>query len=198
MLEDTYKNSPTFYAPSAYAWREWLLQNHAQSNSVFLIIYKKDSGVPSVNYSDALDEALCFGWIDSKINKRDQDSFYQYFAKRNPKSNWSQVNKNRIAKLEADGKLQASAIEAIELAKKSGTWDALNAVDQAIIPEDMLAVMQAYPRAKENFERFAYSIRRGTLEWIFNAKRAETRLQRIRETVERAANNEKPAIFGNT
>ncbi len=198
MLEDYYKNCPTFYAPSAIAWREWLMQNHADTPSVFLIIFKKDSGIPSVNYSDALDEALCFGWIDSKINKRDQQSFYQYFAKRNPKSNWSQVNKTRIANLENQGKLHPSGLESIELAKKNGTWEALNEVDQAIIPEDMLVVMQAYPNSKRNFDSFAYSIRRGTLEWIFNAKRPETRLQRITETVVRAANNEKPSIFRNT
>jgi uncharacterized protein YdeI (YjbR/CyaY-like superfamily) len=193
-----HKSTPTFYAPSAAIWRDWLAEHHATSNSVFLIIYKKDSGVASVNYSEALDEALCFGWIDSKINKRDQQSFYQYFAKRNPKSNWSKINKQRIEQLERQGKLQPAGIEVIEQAKRTGTWDALNEVDQAVIPDDMLVMMQDYPDSRENFDRFAFSIRRATLEWILNAKTPVTRENRIRTTVEKAAANAKPPIFGNT
>ncbi len=198
MTAEFHKNTSTFYAPSAAIWRDWLAEHHVTSNSVFLIIYKKDSGIASVNYSDALDEALCFGWIDSKINKRDKQSFYQYFAKRNPKSNWSKVNKQRIEQLERQGKLQPAGIEAIEQAKRTGTWDALNEVDQAVIPDDMLVMMQDYPDCRENFERFAFSIRRATLEWILNAKTPVTRESRIRTTVEKAAANTKPPIFGNT
>ena len=89
----------TFYAKSQKEWRKWLEKNHQSEKSIWLIIYKKESGTPSVYYTDAVDEAICFGWIDSKPNKRDDESYYQFFAKRNPKSNWSKVNKGKVAKL---------------------------------------------------------------------------------------------------
>ena len=89
-------NIKTFYAKSQKEWRSWLVKNHIQEKSVWLIIYKKNSGTPSVNYDEAVDEALCFGWIDSKPNKRDEQSYYQFFSKRNAKSNWSVVNKKKV------------------------------------------------------------------------------------------------------
>lgn len=110
-----------YYAKDRKTWRNWLQKNHATAVSVWLIIYKKESGTPSVYYEEAVEEALCFGWIDSKPNKRDTDSFLQFFAKRKEKSNWSALNKKRIATLEAKGLLQPAGIAMIELAKKTGT-----------------------------------------------------------------------------
>ncbi|MEL6141279.1 MAG: YdeI/OmpD-associated family protein [Bacteroidota bacterium] len=183
---------PVFYAKNAAAWRAYLEGHHATDKNVWLILFKKDSSVPSLTYSEAVDEALCFGWIDSKPNKRDDKSFYQFFAKRNPKSNWSRVNKEKITRLQAAGKLAPAGEEMVRIAKENGTWDALNDVENLIIPPDMLAEFTKYPTvALNNWEAFPRTVKRGILEWIFNAKRPPTRAKRIAETVAKAAKNER-------
>lgn len=190
-LEPTYKNTPTFYAKNRAAWRKWLAKHAAVATAVWLIIYKKESGVPSIYYPDAVDEALCFGWIDSTPNKRDDNSYYQFFAKRNPKSNWSQVNKQKVEKLIAEGRMTPQGLAIIELAKQTGTWDALNAVDAIAIPDDLQQALVQNKMAQQYFEAFSRSSKRGILEWILNAKKPETRQKRIAETVSLAAKNVK-------
>jgi uncharacterized protein YdeI (YjbR/CyaY-like superfamily) len=176
-------NIKTFHAKTQEDWRKWLEKYHDKEKSVWLIIYKKESDVPSVYYPEAVDEALCFGWIDSKPNKRDEESYYQFFAKRNPKSNWSKVNKDKVARLMADGLIAPAGLEAIELAKKTGNWTALDNVDNLTVPDDMQKMLDKNQEALANWEKFPPSTRRGILEWILNAKQAETRLKRITETV---------------
>lgn len=176
-------------AIDTFAWREWLEINHATEKSVWLIIFKKDSSITSITYDQAVDEALCFGWIDSKPNKRDTESFYQYFSKRNVKSNWSKVNKGKISKLIAAGKMTPAGKEMVTLAKQNGTWDALNDVENLIIPDDLVAAFAQLTKAKQYFESFPPSVKRGILEWIFNAKRPETRNRRIQETARMAQDN---------
>ncbi|MEM1324670.1 MAG: YdeI/OmpD-associated family protein [Bacteroidota bacterium] len=177
------------FADTAAAWRAWLLAHHEQDESVWLVIYKKDSSISSVYYNEAVDEGLCFGWIDSKPNKRDADSYYQFFSKRNPKSNWSKVNKDKIERLLAEGKMHESGLDMVRHAKATDTWDALNDVDNLIVPDDLQAVFDEQPTAFEHWNAFPPSTRRGILEWIFNAKRPDTRAKRIREAVEKAAQN---------
>lgn len=179
----------TFYAKCQSDWRDWLEQNHQSEKSVWLIIYKKESGTPSVYYSDAVDEAICFGWIDSKPNKRDEESYYQFFAKRNPKSNWSKVNKEKVAKLLAKGLIAPAGLEAIETAKQNGTWTALDQVEEMAIPEDLQKAFAENQTAFSNFDKFPRSSKRNILEWIMNAKRPETRQARIDETVRLATDN---------
>jgi len=179
----------TFYARSQREWRKWLEKNHQSEKSVWLIIYKKESGKHSVYYTEAVDEALCFGWIDSKPNKRDAESYYQFFAKRNPKSNWSKINKAKIARLSAKGLITKAGIEAIETAKRSGTWTALDKVEAMTIPEDLQKAFDKNKTAFMYFDKFPPSSKRIILEWILNAKRTETRQQRITTTVELATKN---------
>ena len=179
----------TFHAESRAIWREWLTQHHRLEKRVWLIIYKKSSQTPSVRYDEAVDEALCFGWIDSKPNVRDDESYYQFFAKRNPKSNWSKVNKEKIKKLEQAGLISDAGYEMIDLAKENGTWNALDDVEKLILPEDLRQAFSQQPSAKKNFAQFPKSVKRGILEWILNAKRPETRAKRIQETVAKAAQN---------
>lgn len=180
---------PTFYAESQKAWRKWLEENHLREKSVWLIIYKKNSKVPSVYYPEAVDEALCFGWIDSKPNKRDDESYYQFFSKRNPKSNWSKVNKDKVSRLLAQGLIAAAGLNAIEIAKQNGTWRALENVDKLTIPEYMQALFDKNKVAFENWEKFPASTKRGILEWILNAKQEATKQSRISQTVELAGKN---------
>ncbi len=189
MQKETHKGTATFYAKSQTAWRNWLQINHESSTAVWLIIYRKQSKVPSIYYSEAVDEALCFGWIDSTPNKRDSESYYQFFAKRNPKSNWSKVNKDKVEKLINEGRMAAAGLAAIAIAKQNGTWDALNKVDALTIPDDLKKLFETNKTAFTNWEKFAKSSRRGILEWIHNAKRPETRQKRIEETVSLAEKN---------
>jgi uncharacterized protein YdeI (YjbR/CyaY-like superfamily) len=171
------------------AWRNWLEKNHATEKSVWLIIYKKESGTSSVYYPEAVDEALCFGWVDSKVNKRDDYSYYQYFAKRNARSNWSRVNKEKVERLLQQGLMAPAGLAMIELAKQSGTWSALDEVEQSVVPADMQALLDKQPQAQANWNHFPKSVKRGILEWILNAKKPETRKLRIEETVRLAAQN---------
>jgi uncharacterized protein YdeI (YjbR/CyaY-like superfamily) len=190
-----YKGVKTFYAESKVAFRNWLIDNHNIESNLWLIIYKKDSGTPSITYDQAVDEALCFGWVDSSINKRDDESFFQYFAKRNPKSNWSRVNKLKVEKLISEGLMTASGIKMIDLAKQTGTWTALDDVENLINPPDLQEALDQNPLAKEYFELFPRSVKRGILEWLMNAKQAETRLKRITEIVNKAERNERANQF---
>lgn len=187
--------TPAFYAKSRKAWRDWLSKNHRSQKSVWLIIYKKNSNTKSVYYPEAVDEALCFGWIDSKPNKRDDESYYQFFSKRSPKSNWSKVNKLKVEKLIAEDLITEAGYEAIAIAKQNGTWEALDKVDQLIVPDDLQALFNKNSKAFANWQQFAPSSRRGILDWINNAKRPETRAKRVEETVRLAAKNEKANQF---
>jgi uncharacterized protein YdeI (YjbR/CyaY-like superfamily) len=185
------KEDDAFYAADSKQWRQWLTKHHVNKKSVWLIIHHKTSNTPSVYYDEAVEQALCFGWVDSKPNTRDAESYYLYFAARNPKSNWSKANRERIEKLVKAELMMPSGFKLIEEAKKNGSWLALEKVEQGIIPEDLQKQFDQKPEALENFLAFAPSSKRIILEWILNAKRPETRLKRITETVELAAKNMK-------
>jgi uncharacterized protein YdeI (YjbR/CyaY-like superfamily) len=182
-------NSKAF--ESAASWRIWLAQNHQIETNIWIKIYKKESKVPSVTYDQAVDEALCFGWIDSSIKKGNEQYFYQFFSKRNPKSNWSAVNKNMVEVLTSLGKMEVSGQTMIDLAKKTGTWNALDDVENLIYPADLNTAFELEQESKVNFDNFPRSIKRGILEWLFNGKLPETRAKRINEIVKKAAINER-------
>ncbi|GHB65342.1 YdeI/OmpD-associated family protein [Persicitalea jodogahamensis] len=184
---------PTFYAETAAAWRAWLEANHIVEKGVWLIIYKKRSKTPSVYYPEAVDEALCFGWVDSKPNKRDADSYFQYFSKRSPKSNWSGINKRKIEPLLREKRVAPAGLEMVKIAQETGTWDALNDVENGVIPDDLQEAFERYPNAIENFATFPESARRGILNWILNAKSPATRKKRIEEAAALAAENKRAA-----
>jgi uncharacterized protein YdeI (YjbR/CyaY-like superfamily) len=177
------------YVTNREAWRQWLLQNHDTTASVWLIIYKKGSGTTSPSYEEAVEEALCFGWIDSKPNKRDEASFLQFFSQRKPKSNWSALNKKRVAAMLKANKMHASGLAMIELAKKTGTWTALDSVEALEYPPALKAAFDSNKLAAQNFDAFPKSAKRGILEWIGNAKTEATLQKRITETVALAAQN---------
>ena len=186
-----YKNTPTFYAKDRAAWRWWLEQLHQEESAIWLVIFKKESGIPSIYYPEAVEEALCFGWIDSKSNKRDKQSYYQFFSKRSPKSNWSKVNKDKVTTLIEKGLMQPAGMAMVELAKQNGTWNALEEVENVSLPPDLEACFEQDPTAFVHWEAFPRSTQRGILEWIQNAKKPETRLKRIQETVRLAALNQR-------
>jgi uncharacterized protein YdeI (YjbR/CyaY-like superfamily) len=178
-----------FYAKNRKTWRKWLEKNHDKTENVWLVIYKKDSEVSSVYYDEAVEEALSFGWIDSKPNKRDEQSFFLFFSRRKPKSKWSALNKTRIEKLLEQGKIHKSGWAMIELAKKTGTWSALEKSDALEFPPELKKAFAKNKTALKNFDAFTKSVKKAILEWIENAKRKETLEKRVFETVSLAEKN---------
>lgn len=182
----------TIYAYDRMAWRKWLEENHCTSPGIWLIYYKVKSGKPSIQYSDAVKEALCFGWIDSKVKSLDQDRYMQIFTPRKPKSVWSKLNKQYIEELIAQGLMTEAGLKKIEVAKQDGSWFTLDAIEALTIPIDLEQALAANEIAKQNFEAFSNSTKKTILFWIDNAKRSETRLKRIEQTIDAAAQNKNP------
>ena len=189
MIQEIHRGTKAVSAPTRKIWRNWMAKNHEKETSVWLIIFHKKSRQASVYYDEAVEEALCFGWVDSVSNSRNEESSYLYFAKRKPKSNWSKANKDRVEKLTKLGLIMPAGQAMIDLAKQKGTWTALEVVDQLTIPPDMQKLFDKNKTAEKNFLAFPASTRRGILEWILNAKRPETRQKRVEETVTLAAQN---------
>ena len=179
----------TFHAKTRKEWRKWLEKNSQTEKSVWLIIYHKASDTKSVYYDEAVEEAICFGWIDSIAHKRDEESKYQFFAQRKPKSNWSRANRERAEKMLEQGLITPSGQKLIDLAKKTGTWEALADVQNSVIPDDLQNLLNKNKTALKNFLSFPPSSKRIILEWILNAKKDETRQKRIEETVRLAKDN---------
>lgn len=170
-------------------WRAWLERNHLKSPGVWLVTYKKETGKPRIDYAEVVEELLCFGWVDSKASKLDDERSMLLCTPRKPKSAWSRPNKERVARLTAEGLMAPRGVELVELAKRTGTWDALNDVEALVEPEDLKARLDTSRAARTNWDAFPRSVKRGILEWILNAKRPETRQKRIEETASQAAKN---------
>ena len=175
-------------APDRAAWRAWLERHHERSGSVWLRLSRGDGdGERSLRYEDAVQEGLCFGWIDSRARKRDDVSYDLLFAPRKRGSGWARTNKRRIERLLAEGRMAPAGLAAIEAAKADGSWTLLDLVEDLVEPDDLRAALDATPLARANWDGFPPSARRGILEWIAVAKRATTREQRVAETATLAA-----------
>lgn len=180
-----------FYPEDRAAWRAWLEANHATSPGIWLIYYKKNTGKPTVTYDEAVEEALCFGWIDSVPNKLDEERHMQVFTPRKPKSPWSKLNKQRIKTLFEKDVMMPAGLEKIEAAKKDGSWTLLDAIEELVLADDLAKALAANPAANDYFQAFNASSKKGILWWIESAKRPETRQQRIEQTVQMAAQNKR-------
>jgi len=186
----TMSDAPSVHAEDRAAWRSWLEANHAAERGVWLVSWRKGQG-PRVDYEDAVEEALCFGWIDSQGGNIDERRSRQYFAPRKPTSGWAATNKARVERLIAEGRMAPAGLAAIERAKANGSWTLLDDVERGVIPEDLAAALAERPAAAANFEAFPKSARRAMLEWIAQAKRPETRAKRVLETAAGAAENQR-------
>jgi uncharacterized protein YdeI (YjbR/CyaY-like superfamily) len=172
-------------------WRAWLAANHAGTAGVWLITYKKATGKPRIEYDEAVEEALCFGWVDSKPNKLDEERTMLWFAPRKPNTGWSRPNKERIERMIAAGMMHPAGQAKIDAAKADGSWERLDAVENLEIPADLAEALARYPAAAAHFAAFPRSAKRGILEWIVNAKTPATRAKRIEETARLAEQNER-------
>lgn len=188
---EEFNRKEAFYASNSKEWREWLEKNGKIYNSILLIMHHKGSTKPGINYEDAMLQALCFGWVDSRADKRDKQSFYLNFSPRKAGSKWSQVNKARVELLNSKGLMAPAGQAVIDLAKKNGAWDALNEAIEGKIPEDLHKALEENIEALANFESFPPSSKRMILEWVLGAKRPETRQSRVEHTVKLAAINER-------
>lgn len=184
-----------FYPKNRQEWRDWLQINHDRKQSIWLIYYKKKSNIPTVTYSEAVDEALCFGWIDSKSKPLDDEKFMQFFSKRKAKSVWSKVNKEKIERLTKEGLMTKAGFDIIEIAKQNGSWTILDEVEALIIPKDLNDEFENRPKAKAYFLSLSRSDKRNILQWLILAKRQETRQNRISEIVELSEQFLKPKQF---
>ena len=173
------------------AWRAWLARNHGRGRGNWLVTLKKASGKPRITYEDAVEEALCFGWIDSKPRALDAARTMLWFAPRKPGSGWSRPNKLRIARLVEQGRMAAPGSAIVEAAKRDGSWSKLDDVEDLVVPPDLEDALRRHPGAAAHFAAFPRSARRGILEWIANAKQAATRARRVEETARLAAVNQR-------
>lgn len=172
-----------FYPNSLAAWRDWLENNHLVVNAIWVVFYSKKSKIETITWSDAVDVALCFGWIDSKKMKIDEHCSHQFFSKRKAKSTWSKINKEKIKKLIAAQLMVQAGYESIAIAKKNGSWTMLDEVETLIIPEDLEAVLAQYEGAKVAFLNLSKSVKRLMLSKLLFAKKTETRNKRIAEII---------------
>ena len=152
-------------------WRAWLVANHATSSGVHLVSWRRGSGHTSVGYEEAVEEALCVGWIDSVAGRLDEQRGLQWFSPRRPTSGWARTNKARVERLIADGLMLPAGLAAIEEAKRNGSWTLLDDVENLVVPDDLAAALAAHPPAREHWDAFSRSRRRALLEWITQAKR---------------------------
>jgi uncharacterized protein YdeI (YjbR/CyaY-like superfamily) len=185
-------NLETVYAIDRQAWRTWLMENYDTSPGIWLIYYKVNSGNPSVTYPEVVKEALCFGWIDSKVKSLDAERYMQLITPRKPKSVWSKLNKQYIEALSAQGLMTEAGLAKIAAAKQDGSWESLDAIEALIIPPDLEQAFMANPEAQTHFTAFSNTVKKQILTWIYSAKRPETRRQRIEQTVVAAANQTNP------
>lgn len=174
---------PTLSPTDPADWRAWLAANHATSPGVWLVLTKASRPYEGIHLHEAQDEALCFGWVDSKEKSLDADHMKLVFTPRKANSTWARTNKVRAAELIAAGRMAPAGLAAIELAQANGSWHTLDEIDDLTVPADLAAALAADEAAARNFAAFPPSARRAYPWWIKTAKRPETRARRIAETV---------------
>ena len=160
-------------------WRAWLEANHRTGSGVWLVTWKRRSGHPTIPYEEAVEEALCFGWIDGQLAPVDAERSAQWFAPRRPKSTWARTNKERVARLEAAGLMAPAGLEAVTRARQNGSWDLLNDIDGLVVPADLEAALAERPNAREKWDVASPSQRRMALAWATQVKSPLLRAQRI-------------------
>ena len=186
------KEVQIFYPESRTDWRNWLEQNHLSKQAVWLVFYSKRSGKKTITWSEAVDVALCFGWIDSKRVKIDYVSSHQFFSKRKPNSTWSKINKEKVQQLIESKLMTDAGYKSIERAKQNGSWTILDEVEELLIPKDLEAAFESRQGSKNFFLGLSKSGKKAILQWLVLARKPETRQKRIAEITELADQKQKP------
>jgi uncharacterized protein YdeI (YjbR/CyaY-like superfamily) len=170
-------------------WRDWLARHHGRARGVWLVSWKLATGRRAMTYDEMVEEALCFGWIDSKPNRLDDERTMLWFAPRKAGTGWSRPNKQRVERLVAAGLMEAAGRAKVAAAKADGSWTKLDAVEDLQVPPDLATALRAHASAERHFDAFPRSVKRGILEWVASAKRPATRAKRVAETARLAAEN---------
>jgi uncharacterized protein YdeI (YjbR/CyaY-like superfamily) len=184
-----------FHPQNRLEWREWLQEHHDKKSSIWLIYHKKKANTLRITWSEAVDEALCFGWIDSKSKPIDNDRYMQFFSRRKPNSVWSKINKAKVQRLTEEGLMTRAGLDVVAHAKRNGSWTALDEIEELIIPEDLQEEFRKRPVALSYFLSLSRSDKRNILQWVVLAKKAETRSNRITRIVDCGDLNMKPNQF---
>jgi uncharacterized protein YdeI (YjbR/CyaY-like superfamily) len=184
-------DAPHVHVETAAAWRAWLEANHAVEDGAWMVTWRTPTGRPQVTWDEAVDEALCFGWIDATRRTVDDERSEQWFCRRRKGSGWSRVNKARIERLEADGRMAEAGRAVIEAAKADGSWALYDEVEDLVVPDDLAAALEA-AAARDAWDVLAPSIRKQALVQLVTAKRAETRAKRVALIAGRMAAGERP------
>jgi uncharacterized protein YdeI (YjbR/CyaY-like superfamily) len=182
--------------PNREEWRKWLEINHNRSEGIWMVYYKKHSSKESVSYNDAVEEALCFGWIDSLVKTLDNEKYKQKYTPRRKNSVWSKINKERIEKMINEGKMTSFGMKKVKEAKLNGEWEkAYEMRTKPELPQDLKIELQKNEDAWQNFQNFAQSYQSTYIYWLNSAKRPETREKRIKQIIKHAHENQKPGIL---
>lgn len=185
----TDKAIESIHPKSIAEWRNWLEENHTRTTGIWLISFKQAAGKPRISYDDAVESALCFGWIDSKPRTLDTERSMLWFSPRKKGSAWSKKNKERVEQLVATNQMHKAGLEKVDEAKQDGSWNKLDSVEALEIPPDLMKAFKANPGSQSNFDAFPRSTKRAILEWIGSAKTEATRGKRVSETATLAAEN---------
>ena len=183
---------PIFHAESRAAWRAWLVEHHGTERGVWLCSWKAATGRPTCAYADAVEEALCFGWIDSTVNTLDDERGLQLMTPRKPKSSWTRLNRQRVAEMEAAGLMTDAGRRVVEAAQASGWWTLYDTVEDLIEPPELATALDANPEARSAWDGWPPSLRKQVLWSIVSAARPETATSRIGAIVAKAARGERP------
>jgi uncharacterized protein YdeI (YjbR/CyaY-like superfamily) len=189
------KTIKTLAPKSPTAWRTWLAKNYQRDETIWLVVSKKDAPKPTLSRSEAVDEALCYGWIDGTTRSLDDHYFLQSFCRRKPKSVWSKINKDKVAQFIKEGRMAPPGMESIATAKANGYWSILDDVEALVIPADLEKELKKKAAANTYFKALSRSDKKRLLQWIVTAQRADTRQKRIQEIVSAAAEGKKPLQF---
>jgi len=186
----------TIFCKNRDEWRSWLEKNHKTESEIWLIYLKKHTKKETVSYNDAVEQALCFGWIDSLVKSIDQNSYMQKYTPRKSNSVWSLANKKRVEKMITEGKMTPAGMEKVKTAKKSGWWDkAYSSKTEFKIPDELINALKENPIAFKNFNNFPPSARNNYIGYIISAKKEDTIKRRIAFVVERSEKNLKPGLM---
>lgn len=185
---DTWKfDFPVYHPRDIAAWRSWLTANHDRTRGVWVVSWRTASGRDAIPYEELVEQALCFGWIDSTVNSLDDDRGLQLMTPRKAKSGWTRLNRQRVANLEAQGQMTDAGRRAIAVAQQNGWWTLSDSVEDLIEPDELAAALDASPPARASWDAFPPSARKQMLWWVVTAAKPETRAKRIDTIVSDAA-----------
>jgi uncharacterized protein YdeI (YjbR/CyaY-like superfamily) len=184
-------DAPHVHADDRATWHDWLAANHATAHGAWLVTWRPRTGHAYLDYEAAIEEALCYGWVDSTGGSFDDDRGKLYFAPRKPRSAWAATNKARVERLITEGRMAPAGLAAIERARANGSWEVLDSVERLEVPDDLASALASRPPAADNFAAFPPSARKMLLGWVAMARRPETRAARIMEVAKAAARNER-------